>query len=65
MTGMVVFDYQDRYMEAAIQMGQWIAEGKLKTKEQIEQGIENFPEVLMQLFNGNKMGKLILQVNEL
>ncbi|MFT6938480.1 MAG: NADPH-dependent curcumin reductase CurA [Saprospiraceae bacterium] len=52
-------------MEAAIQMGQWIAEGKLKTKEQIEQGIENFPEVLMQLFNGNKMGKLILQVNEL
>ena len=65
MTGIVVFDYQDRYMEGAMQMGQWIAEGKLKTKEHIEQGIENFPEVLMQLFTGNKMGKLILQVNDL
>jgi hypothetical protein len=65
MTGIVVFDYQDRYMEGAMQMGQWIAEGKLKSKEHIEQGIENFPEVLMQLFTGNKMGKLILQVNEL
>jgi NADPH-dependent curcumin reductase len=65
MTGMVVFDYQDRYMEGAMQMGQWIAEGKLKSKEHIEQGIENFPEVLMQLFTGDKMGKLILQVNDL
>jgi NADPH-dependent curcumin reductase CurA len=65
MTGIVVFDYQDRYMEGAMQMGQWISEGKLKSKEHIEQGIENFPEVLMQLFNGNKMGKLILQVNDL
>lgn len=65
MTGIVVFDYQDRYMEGAMQMGQWIAEGKLKTKEHIEQGIEHFPEVLMQLFTGDKMGKLILQVNDL
>lgn len=65
MTGIVVFDYQDRYKEGAMQMGQWIAERKLKSKEHIEQGIENFPEVLMQLFNGNKQGKLVLQVNEI
>jgi NADPH-dependent curcumin reductase CurA len=65
MEGIVVFDYQDKYAEGAMQMGQWIAEGKLKTKEHIETGIENFPEVLMQLFNGNKKGKLILQVNEI
>ena len=63
--GIVVFDYQDKYAEGAMQMGQWIAEGKLKTKEHIENGIEHFPEVLMQLFNGNKKGKLILQVNEI
>ncbi len=64
MQGMVVFDYQNRYMEAAMQMATWIAEGKLKSKEHIEHGIENFPEVLMQLFTGNKTGKLILKVNE-
>lgn len=65
MTGIVVFDYKDKYMEGGMQMGKWIAEGKLKSKEHIEQGIENFPEVLMQLFNGNKKGKLVLQVNDL
>lgn len=64
MTGIVVFDYQDRYMEGAMQLGQWLAEGKLKTKEHIEHGIDNFPEVLMQLFTGNKLGKLILKVDD-
>ncbi|MCB0847271.1 MAG: NADP-dependent oxidoreductase, partial [Bacteroidetes bacterium] len=65
MEGFIVFDYAKRYMEAITQMAQWYSQGKLKSREQIEEGIENFPEVLLKLFSGEKKGKLILQVNDL
>ena len=62
MEGIVVFDNAPRYQEAAKEMAQWIAEGKLKSKEHIEIGIENFPQVLLKLFSGQNFGKLILEV---
>jgi NADPH-dependent curcumin reductase CurA len=64
MQGMVVFDYADRYNEAAKQMSQWILEGKLKSREDIYEGIENFHETFLRLFTGNKKGKLVLKVIE-
>jgi len=62
MQGMVVMDYSKDYGTAAMQMGQWMMEGKLKSKESIFEGLENFHEIFMKLFNGQKMGKLILKV---
>lgn len=64
MQGMVVFDYADRYKEGAMRLGQWMAQGKLKTREDIYEGIENFPETFQRLFTGDKMGKLVLKVIE-
>jgi NADPH-dependent curcumin reductase CurA len=64
MEGFVVIDYAHRYQEAAQEMGKWLMSGKLKTKEHIEKGIENYQATFMKLFNGDKKGKLILQVNE-
>lgn len=62
MQGMVVFDYADRYSEAAQQMAQWMQQGKLKSKEDVYEGIENFYETFKRLFSGDKQGKLILKV---
>ena len=62
MEGIVVFDNAKNYGKAARQMAEWMAMGKLKNKEHIEEGIENFPETLMKLFTGDKMGKLVLKV---
>jgi len=64
MQGMVVFDYADRYREAAMQMGQWMMQGKLKTEEDVYEGIDNFYETFLRLFNGDKRGKLILKILE-
>ncbi|MGB5387611.1 MAG: NADP-dependent oxidoreductase, partial [Eudoraea sp.] len=64
MQGMVVFDYAKRYGEAARDMGAWLAEGKLKGKEDIYKGIENFPQTYKRLFTGEKLGKLVLKVVE-
>lgn len=64
MQGMVVFDYASRYGEAAKTMGAWLAAGKLKSREDIYEGIENFPLTFQRLFTGEKLGKLVLKVIE-
>jgi NADPH-dependent curcumin reductase CurA len=61
MTGMVVFDYAERYGEAARDMAQWIAAGKLHAREDVVEGdVDAFPEVLLKLFKGENFGKLVL-----
>lgn len=62
MTGMLVMDYASRYGEAARTMAGWMQAGKLKSREQIEEGLENFPEVFLKLFTGGNLGKLVLKV---
>jgi NADPH-dependent curcumin reductase CurA len=62
MKGMVVFDYEAQYDQARIQMSKWMKEGKLKTKEDVYEGIDNFYEVFLKLFSGDKLGKLILKI---
>jgi hypothetical protein len=64
MQGMVVFDWASRYGEAAMAMGTWLAQGKLKSREAIYDGIENFPQTYNRLFSGEKLGKLVLKVIE-
>tara|TARA_R110001632_G_scaffold81493_2_gene181516 strand:+ start:699 stop:1703 length:1005 start_codon:yes stop_codon:yes gene_type:complete len=64
MQGMVVMDYAKDYGKAAQEMGMWIAQGKLKSKEDIYIGIENFRETYDRLFSGDKKGKLILKIIE-
>jgi len=64
MTGMVVMDYAKDYGTAAQNMGMWMAQGKLKSKEDIYTGIDNFYETFQRLFNGKKMGKLVLKISE-
>lgn len=64
MQGMVVFDYADRYADAAKQMSPWILEGKLKSREDVYEGIESFHDTFLRLFTGEKKGKLVLKVIE-
>ncbi len=64
MRGMVVFDYVKQYGEAVADYSKWLQEGKIKTKEDIYEGIENFHETFLRLFSGEKLGKLILKVIE-
>jgi len=62
MEGIVVFDWADRYPEGAAQMAQWMKEGNFKTREDIVDGLQNFPQTLLMLFEGRNFGKLILKV---
>ena len=62
MEGIVVFDYADRYPAGVAAMGKWMQEGSFKSKEDVVDGIENFPEALLMLFEGKNFGKLCLKV---
>jgi NADPH-dependent curcumin reductase CurA len=64
MTGFVCFDYANRYGEAACEMAGWMAAGKLKSREDVVEGFETFPETLLKLFKGENFGKLMIKVSD-
>ena len=61
MEGFVVFNYADRYAEGMKDMSTWLREGKIKSREDIVDGIETFPETLLKLFSGENFGKLMIK----
>jgi NADPH-dependent curcumin reductase CurA len=62
MEGFVVFNYASRYAEGMTDMAGWLHAGKIKSREDIVDGIEHFPETLLKLFSGENFGKLMLKV---
>ncbi len=61
-TGIIVFDFLNRYPEAVSQISAWLTEGVLETKEDIYEGIKQFPSVLLKLFSGENFGKLLIKI---
>ena len=39
----------------------YLADGRMKSREDVIVGIDTFPETLLKLFNGENFGKLVLQ----
>lgn len=62
MEGFIVFNYLSRYGEAAREMAGWMKEGKLKSREDIVEGFQTFPDTLLKLFRGENTGKLMIKV---
>ncbi len=62
MQGIVVFDYADRYGIAVAELAGLLKDGRMKSREDVVQGIERFPDALLKLFSGENFGKLVLQV---
>jgi NADPH-dependent curcumin reductase CurA len=61
MTGMLVFDYEDRYPEALAELSGWLRDGSLVSREHVVRGsVHDFPETLLMLFDGANTGKLVL-----
>jgi len=61
MTGFVIFDYADRYAEGVVQLVKWLRSGELRSREHVVAGdVNDFPDVLLELFRGENTGKLVL-----
>ena len=57
MKGMLVFDYVDRYPQARAEMAGWMAAGKLKSREDIVEGLANLSRNSAQAFQGRELGE--------
>ncbi len=62
--GFIVLDFWDRFPEALDQLGQWLAEGRLKYRVDVVDGVESAPTAVNKLFDGTNTGKLIVKVAE-
>src|SRR5207244_4964095 len=62
MQGMIVFDWKDRYGEALKALAGYLAEGKLKYRESVVEGLENAPKGLIALLKGQNFGKQLVKL---
>jgi NADPH-dependent curcumin reductase CurA len=62
MQGIIVFDWADRYAEANKALAGYMAQGKLKTRESVLEGIEKAPQGLIALVKGQNFGKQLIKL---
>jgi NADPH-dependent curcumin reductase CurA len=64
MQGFLVSDYAHRFDEAAARLVRWIAEGKIRWREDVTEGLENAPRAFIGMLRGENRGKAIVRVAE-
>lgn len=61
--GFIIFEeYGAHFPEFLQTMGQWVAEGKIKTKEHVVDGLANAPKGFVDMLEGNNFGKTVVKV---
>lgn len=63
MQGFIVGNYRHRFPDFVGDMTGWLAQGKIKYREDRVEGLENAPQAFLGLFSGSNFGKLVVQVN--
>src|SRR5262249_42053660 len=62
MEGFLVTDYADRYDRAAPRLAGWVADGSIRYREDVVDGLENAPRAFIGLMRGENRGKLLVKV---
>ena len=60
--GFICMDHMDEYPECLAELTDLVKQGKLKYREHVDHGLENYVDVLNLLFEGKNTGKLMLRV---
>jgi NADPH-dependent curcumin reductase CurA len=63
MQGFIVVDFIDMREQFLTEMTQWVKEGRVKSQETIENGIENAPKAFLNLFSGGNTGKMLVKLD--
>ena len=63
MAGFIVSDYADKDAKALADLQAWVADGRLKVKEDIIQGLQAAPAALIGLLAGENRGKRMVKVS--
>ena len=58
-------DYAARYPEAIAALAGWMADGKLRVRQEVVDGLEHALRTLRKLYTGDHTGKLMIRVREI
>ena len=62
MQGMIVFDWKERYPEALAGLAKLLAQGQLRYRESIVEGLENAPQAFVSMLSGGNFGKQLVKL---
>jgi NADPH-dependent curcumin reductase CurA len=62
--GFIVLDFAQRYPEAIAALSRWMAEGRIKVRTEVVDGLENALRAVRKLYTGGHTGKLMIRVKE-
>ena len=60
--GFIVLDFAARFGEMAEALGAWLAEGRIKTRQDVRPGLDTAPANLKALLKGENFGKMLIEV---
>ena len=60
--GFLVFDYHGRFDEFYRDMGAWLKNGAVKSRETVVEGLEQAPDAFLGLFKGGNVGKMLVRL---
>ena len=60
--GFIVSNHTDMQSAFVADLAKWVAEGKIKSRETVKEGIENAPAAFLGLFKGENLGKMLVRL---
>ncbi|MDA0367651.1 MAG: NADP-dependent oxidoreductase [Proteobacteria bacterium] len=63
--GFIVYDWEDRADEARNAIAGWLAEGKIRYRETISEGIDSAPAAFISMLQGGNIGKQLIRLDDL
>ena len=60
--GFIYTDYLPRNAEFYAEMGPWVANGTVKGRETVADGLDNMPDAFLGLFSGANTGKMLVRL---
>jgi hypothetical protein len=64
MEGFLVSDYAHRFDEGITRLARWVAEGKIRWREHVTNGLEHAPRAFMGMLRGENRGKTLVKVRD-
>jgi NADPH-dependent curcumin reductase CurA len=62
MEGFISWDHWGRWAEITGTLAEWIADGKLRHRSHVFEGLESAPQALNAMFTGDNIGKIVIRV---
>lgn len=62
--GFIIMDHQHEFPVFQWEMSQWLADGRIRYREDVVDGLEQAPDAFLRMLEGGNFGKLVVKVAE-